>query len=683
MTHMPALEVPPVMEADRIIGRLTTAGDPQQLTGAEVATLLGVSGTSLGYYNVLDHGLVADAGVTDNRTALNTLITTVIAAGGGTIYFPAGHYHFGLGPPTTATVVLSNQGEIKLRLLGDGRASLLTWGGDAAGADNHFFQIKDGTRHFEVDNLRIVQRDLTNPDSAEQHFFFHLSTRTNGNIENVRIRNCHFGVVKGDVLNCTGGLTQTACKSGVEATGSTTIAGPFTSPSRPQRVTVTYPAAWDGGGFTIAGTDVSGFSITDTIPAGIADSYVGTKEFATITSVTRGLTGVTANTATIGFAYMVQDVWFEGNYCNGFEYSGTNPNYGYRAVVVAQRLTRHINILRNYMTGSSDQLIDFEPTGNGDLGPWRIEGNILITASPNSGAQPPSPVVTLYGNGNASAGGSLLNEGSTFARNYVYGRIIGGKMGRCKISENVILVDDGTISADGGISLTEVLDDTDILDNVITTKPGFIGIPLKIESGSGYYPKSIRVRGNTIQWHTGGGIVIYDTDDVSVIENRLVYLAATTNTDDAIIVSSSAENVNRALIANNSVEGDRGGGSVRWGINFAPGSSGGGTSIIIMGNRGTGVASKGVSIPAGTYGTPPVVIGNSFPGASAPLSLGAATPVAVGGNDGSTRLFTGSGTPESVVTAPIGSIYMRTDGGAATSMYVKESGTSNTGWVGK
>ena len=43
----------------------------------------------------------------------------------------------------------------------------------------------------------------------------------------------------------------------------------------------------------------------------------------------------------------------------------------------------------------------------------------------------------------------------------------------------------------------------------------------------------------------------------------------------------------------------------------------------------------------------------------------------------------GSGSPESSVTAPIGSIYMRSDGGANTSFYVKESGAGNTGWVGK
>lgn len=43
----------------------------------------------------------------------------------------------------------------------------------------------------------------------------------------------------------------------------------------------------------------------------------------------------------------------------------------------------------------------------------------------------------------------------------------------------------------------------------------------------------------------------------------------------------------------------------------------------------------------------------------------------------------GAGTPEGNITAPVGSTYMRTDGGAGTAFYVKESGTGNTGWVGK
>jgi len=53
------------------------------------------------------------------------------------------------------------------------------------------------------------------------------------------------------------------------------------------------------------------------------------------------------------------------------------------------------------------------------------------------------------------------------------------------------------------------------------------------------------------------------------------------------------------------------------------------------------------------------------------------------GNQSTVGWFVGSGTPEGAVTAGIGSIYMRTNGGAGTAVYIKESGVGNTGWVGK
>jgi hypothetical protein len=43
----------------------------------------------------------------------------------------------------------------------------------------------------------------------------------------------------------------------------------------------------------------------------------------------------------------------------------------------------------------------------------------------------------------------------------------------------------------------------------------------------------------------------------------------------------------------------------------------------------------------------------------------------------------GSGSPESSVQGAVSSIYHRTDGGAGTSLYIKETGAGNTGWVGK
>ncbi len=51
--------------------------------------------------------------------------------------------------------------------------------------------------------------------------------------------------------------------------------------------------------------------------------------------------------------------------------------------------------------------------------------------------------------------------------------------------------------------------------------------------------------------------------------------------------------------------------------------------------------------------------------------------------DGAPIWTSGSGTPEGAVTAPVGSLYTRTNGGASTTLYIKESGSGNTGWVAK
>lgn len=43
----------------------------------------------------------------------------------------------------------------------------------------------------------------------------------------------------------------------------------------------------------------------------------------------------------------------------------------------------------------------------------------------------------------------------------------------------------------------------------------------------------------------------------------------------------------------------------------------------------------------------------------------------------------GTGTPEAFVTAPIGTLYINSTGGAALTLYVKTTGVGNTGWTAK
>lgn len=53
---------------------------------------------------------------------------------------------------------------------------------------------------------------------------------------------------------------------------------------------------------------------------------------------------------------------------------------------------------------------------------------------------------------------------------------------------------------------------------------------------------------------------------------------------------------------------------------------------------------------------------------------GGGVPGATGG------VFSGSGSPEGVVTAPVGSIYTDITGGVIVAQYTKVSGAGNTGW---
>ena len=47
------------------------------------------------------------------------------------------------------------------------------------------------------------------------------------------------------------------------------------------------------------------------------------------------------------------------------------------------------------------------------------------------------------------------------------------------------------------------------------------------------------------------------------------------------------------------------------------------------------------------------------------------------------RVLLGANTPEGAITAPVGTLFLRTNGGANTTLYIKESGTGNTGWIAK
>ena len=73
---------------------------------------------------------------------------------------------------------------------------------------------------------------------------------------------------------------------------------------------------------------------------------------------------------------------------------------------------------------------------------------------------------------------------------------------------------------------------------------------------------------------------------------------------------------------------------------------------------------------------------NANYGAETYFAIDASGHISTLGNR-SLRILAGSGSPEGTVTANIGSLYLNVDGGTSTTLYVKTSGSGNTGWTAK
>ena len=66
---------------------------------------------------------------------------------------------------------------------------------------------------------------------------------------------------------------------------------------------------------------------------------------------------------------------------------------------------------------------------------------------------------------------------------------------------------------------------------------------------------------------------------------------------------------------------------------------------------------------------------------TAPATINAPGPIGVQWTGA--KVYAGTGPPENAVAANVGSLYLRTDGGAGSTLYAKETGDGKTGWAAK
>lgn len=121
------------------------------------------------------------------------------------------------------------------------------------------------------------------------------------------------------------------------------------------------------------------------------------------------------------------------------------------------------------------------------------------------------------------------------------------------------------------------------------------------------------------------------------------------------------------------------------GINIASGSTNFFSEInAFIGTQAGKLGGQGYGIYTGT--STGNVFSNYWCSANVTGAVGGTTPYtsnSFGDEHGGLKIRRGTGSPEGVVTGAVGDVFLRTDGGAVTTFYIKESGTGNTGWVAK
>jgi len=187
------------------------------------------------------------------------------------------------------------------------------------------------------------------------------------------------------------------------------------------------------------------------------------------------------------------------------------------------------------------------------------------------------------------------------------------------------------------------------------------------------------INGGSIGNTNNGGIRIVATEGIIVSGNSLKDCYETgicidnTNkgfviTDNVIVDTQSASS---AASANIGIRSD-----------YNTGVIANNTLLLINASLNTYVSQRGISSVAGANNN--ITIGHHF-NTSVIKAVGAEGQTIKYGSIGigGSEVYSGLGSPEGVITATIGSLFISRNGSAGTTLFVKESGTGSTGWVGK
>lgn len=245
-------------------------------------------------------------------------------------------------------------------------------------------------------------------------------------------------------------------------------------------------------------------------------------------------------------------------------------------------------------------------------------------------------------------------------------------------------------SADAVVLVQGGFFDSVLSKNLISRSTGATAGPcLQVQSAGGVAPSRFITNGNQCvqQVASAGLIVLVDVTRAIVAGNLMRNTDAGATTVYAIDVQAVTVAANDILIGGGNQVTAAAGTFAAFCRLLANGANVNVVSIVSnQGNQiDTGVRYE-VGGGGGNFTTNQIMqAGNNINASTADFANvgGAGVIPRVGFNAGTfgAQLFEGDGSPEGVVTARIGSMYLRRDGGQATAVYYKESTTVATGWV--
>lgn len=188
---------------------------------------------------------------------------------------------------------------------------------------------------------------------------------------------------------------------------------------------------------------------------------------------------------------------------------------------------------------------------------------------------------------------------------------------------------------------------------------------------------------------TAAGILhVLDTTNVQLQNIGSSAVDAGASSLDAVLIEAAAVNIDNTQVSNLSVGADAG----TW-LNAVHVLSSGGTIGVtqvvpgVLDDCATGVNFDDGGGGAGMFSQPNLlmVAGGIIDASVAAWAVPAGIFLRVASNCSTfgPNVIAGNGDPTGVVTARVGSMFLRLDGGVGSTMYIKESGTGAGGWAAK